>query len=406
MRRMAWMSVALAILFAPNAKVEAGGRENGSPPVSAVVSGNSRFALELYSRLGAASEDKNLFFSPFSISTALAMTYGGSHENTARQMAAVLHFDALPEDLHESFSSLIKAGNASGSKESQLNTANALWVQQGHPVKPEYLALVRDYYQGGFRPVDLRNPERSSQIINAWVAEKTAGKITGLLQPADIDRSTVMVLSNAIYFKGRWISRFETAETASAPFTVTAGKTVSAPLMRQKGSFFYAATGKLQILELPYTGGDLSLLVLLPKNGIDELGSILTLPQLREWQAQLRPQEVEVFLPKFKVETRISLKNTLAAMGMADAFSKRDADFSGIMDPSISKIFINLVIHQAVVEVNEEGTEAAAATAIGGPLSLRRPAVFRADHPFVFAILQKSTGSILFIGRMCNPMQA
>ncbi|UCG32286.1 MAG: serpin family protein [Phycisphaerales bacterium] len=370
--------------------------------LAAVVEGNTVFALDLYDKLRTA--EGNLFLSPYSISTALAMTYAGARSETAAQMADVLHFSLDQEELHPAFaaleSSLEAASDASGCR---LHVANALWGQQGHGFLTEFLALTQEHYGAGFREVDFgRATEQARQTINAWVADQTERKIKELLLQGDVDPSTVLALTNAIYFKGDWASQFDPGATIDAPFRISETEEVVVPMMRQTRKFALYEDDGLDVLELPYVGDRLSMLILLPKktDGLTAVEESLSRENLRMWLGQSRVQPVQVSLPRFKLETRFDLSNTLQAMGMTDAFSGAAADFSGMTGQR--DLFISLVIHEAQVEVNEEGTEAAAATAVvmrKGPL----PAAFTADHPFCFLIRDKETGSILFLGRVTNP---
>lgn len=367
----------------------------------ALAAGNSRFALDLYGRLCTAQG--NLFFSPYSISAALAMTYAGARGNTASQMAAVLHFALDPERLHPAFAGLEvlleswqKAGRIA------LSVANSLWPQLGERFKRAYLDLVLHYYGVTITAVDYaRDPEGSRQRINAWVEDKTQEKIKELILPQHVSGPSVLILVNAIYFKGDWASQFDAANTRPAPFYVTAEKSVEVSLMRQKASFGYAELPGLQVLELPYQGDELSMVVLLPQagNGLAELEQAFSLENLANWLGRLRVQEVDVLLPRFKLTGQFELKDVLEAMGMTDAFGL--ADFSGM---TTGQLFISNVVHKAFVEVNEEGTEAAAATAVVFARGLPLPApVFRADRPFLFLIRERSSGSILFLGRLADP---
>lgn len=369
-----------------------------------VVAGNTAFAADLYAKL--KDQPGNLFFSPYSISTALAMTFAGARGDTAQQMANVLHF-AVPQDrLHPTFAALEAELNAIQRKgKVQLSVANSLWPQQGYPFLPEYVGLLKQYYGTTVTPLDYaKAPEAARKTINNWVEQKTNRKITDLIKPGVLNPLSRLVLANAIYFKGSWVKQFDPNETGSYEFHVTANKNVSCWLMHRKGNYAYAETPSLQVLELPYAGDDLSMIVLLPRrtDGIGALESELSAARLAEWIKGMSEREVAVYLLKFKLTCEFSLKNTLAEMGMTDAFGDK-ADFSG-MDGR-RWLFISAVVHKAFVDVNEEGTEAAAATAGGLPLS-SLPAsvpVFLADHPFIFLIRDKHNGSILFMGRVTDP---
>jgi serpin B len=370
----------------------------------ALVKGNTQFALELYAKL--RTQDGNLFLSPYSISTALSMTYAGARRKTADEMAETLHFDLAPRDLHRAMGALIKQVNGDGDKKRgyQLITANALWGQKDYPFNPDFLKLNKDDYGAGMKEVDfIGNTEAARQTINAWVEKETRDKIKELFKPGILDRDSRLVLTNAIYFKGDWASRFKKDRTRDFHFHMSASKIVKAPLMNQTGDFKYHDAGTFQILEMPYVGKEVTMVVLLPKkvDGLADLEKNLTADNLAGWLGKLGTQEVQVTLPKFNVTAEFSLKETLAAMGMPTAFSDR-ADFTGIATKE--GLFISAVVHKAFVDVNEEGTEAAAATGVGvSTLSARIIPEFKADHPFLFLIRDTRSGSILFLGRLVEP---
>jgi len=377
-------------------------QEKGYSDVEIVVQGNTEFALALYQKL--RTEEGNLFCSPYSISTALAMTYAGARGNTEAQMAQALHFLLDQEQLHPAFALLeAKLSDIGRKGHVQLRVANALWPQKGYALLEEFLALTKQYYGVLITTVDYGDEETTRRTINAWVEEKTENKIQNLIPPGMLDISTFLVLVNAIYFKGNWASQFDQRLTHDAPFRVTPDEQVQVPMMTQKHEFRYGEDDGLQILELPYAGDDLSMVVLLPReiDGLTELEERLTVENLGRWTKNLRQREVQVLLPRFEITFPFRLDDTLKSMGMVDAFG--NADFSG-MDGTKS-LFIGAVLHKAFVVVNEEGTEAAAATAVIMAMGLSSlPPVFRADHPFVFLIRENSTGSILFLGRVVRPV--
>lgn len=314
----------------------------------------------------------------------------------------------LQEQFHDVFGQVQKKLNEQGEKgDYQLSVANALWAQKNYRFLREFIKLNDEYYKAGLENVDFTDAgerEKSRQMINAWVEEKTQEKIKNLIPKGVLDALTRLVLTNAIYFKGNWAEQFDKKLTSEQDFYVTKTKKVKAELMRKKDEFEFGQTKELMILHLPYKGDDLKMVVLLPKRK-HELARIekeLTSENLAKWQKQVRKQEVDVYLPKFKMTSEFGLKPVLSKMGMAVAFG-RAADFSGMDGTKF--LYITAVLHKAFVEVNEEGTEAAAAT--GVVMGLRSiptpPPVFRADHPFIFLIQDNSTGSILFAGRVMNP---
>ena len=373
-----------------------------------VVAGNTEFAVDLYGKLRA--HEGNVFFSPYSISTALAMTCGGARGETENQMAQTLHFNLPPDKLHPAFAAMEANLNAAQQKgQVKLAVANSLWPQVGYAFLPDYLALCLKNYRTSIIPVDYKgHTEAARKTINDWVEARTNRKIVELLKPGVLNSSTRLVLVNAIYFKGQWVSQFVTNFTENQPFHVSSDKTIDATLMRQTHPFFYAEFPGLQVLELPYVGNDLSMIVLLPRevNGLAKLEAGMTAENLTAWTANLESQEVQVFLPKFKSTSEFSLSGTLATLGMTNAFIYGQADFSG-MDGR-KDLFIGDVIHKAFVEVNEGGTEAAAATAVvmlagAAPSNPQSITLFRADHPFLFLIRDNHNGSILFLGRVVDP---
>ena len=398
--RHALAFVMVAFLLPPSAEANVG------TPVDWAVRGNTAFALSLYQKL--SSTEGNLFLSPFSISTALAMTFAGARGNTAREMAAALHFSVEGEELHSAFAglkrNLLEAKREGGVR---LKVANALWPQQGYPFLPEYLALLERYYGTTATPVDYaRATEQARQTINQWVERETEQKIKDLIPSGILNPLTRLVLTNGIYFKGDWASQFKKSATRDAPFYGSRGSSINVPMMTQQHRFRYGERDDLQILELPYAGKELSLVVLLPRrvDGLPELERALTPEGLADWTGRLREQEVVAFLPKFKVISQFRVDAALKALGMGDAFSPERADFAG-MDGKPHWLYIGAVLHKAFVDVNEEGTEAAAATGVVVGITSARvqPPMFRADHPFVFLIRDNQTGSILFMGRVVDP---
>jgi serpin B len=372
-----------------------------------VVAGDTQFALDLYAQL--RSTEGNLFFSPYSISTALAMTCGGARGETAKQMTRVLHFDLPERKLAPAFADMESGLNAvQAAGHVRLAVADSLWPQAGYKFRQSYLDLCGKYYGASIRQVDyVGHREGARQTINRWVEAKTNDKIVDLLQPGMLSPATRLVLVNAIYFKGNWRHLFNAELTRDEPFHVSAGTTVTAPLMRQTREFGYGEFPELQVLELPYVGNEISMVVLLPRtvDGLAQLEQQLTAEKLAEWTEHLGNQPVDVLLPRFKMTSEFSLGDTLAAMGMPDAFVLNKADFSG-MDGA-RNLCISDVIHKAYVDVDEEGTEAAAATAVVAVGSAAPPAfpIFRADHPFLILIRDNQTGSVLFLGRVTDPTQ-
>jgi serpin B len=372
---------------------------------------NTQFAVDLYAKLKA--QPGNLFFSPYSISTALAMTYAGAKGNTEQQMASVLHFPLTQDTLHQKFASLQQELNQLGKNGTiELSISNALWAQENHVFLKEFLDLTNKYYNAGLKKVDFKiDPEKARLEINNWVAKETKDKIQDLIQPGMLNKLTRLVLTNAIYFKGKWLSQFDKNITQDAQFWLSKGTSLKVPMMHKQAEFNYAEAENLQILELLYMGKELSMVILLPKqiDGLGQLEANLNAKNIDSWIFSLKRTEVIVSLPKFKMTSSFELGQTLSSMGMPDAFGPK-ANFSG-MDGEVDlykKLYISAVIHKAFADCNEEGTEAAAATAVVmqklAAIAETHP-IFEADHPFIFLIRHRPSGSILFIGRVTNPKE-
>ncbi|MDM8560478.1 serpin family protein [Candidatus Parabeggiatoa sp. HSG14] len=386
--------------------------------VNKVVSGNTLFALNLYAQLREKNSD-NLFFSPYSLSTALAMTYVGARKNTAAQMSQVLHFPEDQNELHPAFSLLQDQVNAAQGSNIKLRIANALWGQEEYPFLSAFTDLVEKYYKAAVKNADFQKADKAAlarQEINKWVEDKTNDKIKNLVKKGSITSLTRLILVNAIYFKGNWANPFDETNTVNTPFWMTPKKSVDVQMMNQKDYFGYTEDEMVQVLELPYAGNQsnaasiddktLSMIVILPqqRNGLAKLEKSLSVERLDEWVSRFRWQKIRVYLPKFKINTGFELSKMLASMGMPDAFNGK-ADFSGI--DGEKELSLTSIIHQAFVDVNEKGTEAAAATAVFvGTRGMPPPTpTFRADHPFIFLIRHNSSGSILFMGKITNPIK-
>ena len=381
-------------------------RSAESTEMKTLVEGNTAFALQLYGQL--RSTDGNLALSPYSISSALAMTYAGARGDTARQMEQALHFDQCKTGVHELFGGLdaeLKA--AQGSNE--LSIANSLWPQEKYPFREEFLSLLKKDYGATVTPLNYeRETEAARATINKWVDERTRHKIDEIIGPRVLDRLTRMVLVNAIYFKGTWATPFPESATQPDKFYEKPDTAITMPFMHKRGRFNYGENDQLQLLALPYVGRQLEMIMLLPRgrDGIGQLENSLTAASLSTWTSGMRSQQVEVALPKFKMSSGFMLAQALKALGLQDAFDPGRADFSG-MDGRAHWLYFSEVLHKAYIDVNEKGTEAAAATAVVMVGSAARPVepprVFRADHPFLFLIRDSTTGSILFMGRVTKP---
>jgi len=369
--------------------------------VRAVARGNNAFAFELHRKLPGQD---NLFFSPFSVSTALSMTYAGAKGETAAEMARALRYPFEGERLHLGYAGLL--GKLSGDARPagvRLNVANALWGPEDYN-KP-FLDINRDCYAAHVRKIRLPGAE---PVINKWAEDHTEGRIKDLLPPGSLDDTAVLVLTNAVYFKGEWKYRFKESATLDQPFRVPGRSAVKVPMMQQTEKLRYTHTDRgepaaAQVLELPYKSGDLSMVIILPDadDGIKMVERTLTAEKLEGWLSRMDEQEVRVSLPRFKLQGKsVSLKGALVELDMVRAFGP-GGDFSGMCS---GDVHIGEVLHQAFVEVNEEGSEAAAATAVDKKVDSKEELVtFTADHPFLFLIRDNRTGCILFQGRLSSP---
>ncbi len=386
--------------------------DSGATPEgkTSLINANNQFALEFYSHLKDKESGKNIFFSPYSISTALSMVYEGAREETAREIESVFHFSTDGSVRRSSTAAIYNELNKNQS-DYILSTANALWAQKDYPLLDELTKVVSEYYGGQLSNLDFINEaEKSRTTINSWIEDETRGKIKDALKPGMLNALTRIILANAIYFKGSWQMAFDEGDTQKEDFHVSGSETVKADMMRLTGEEFpYTETERLQVLEMPYKGDNLSMLVLLPKNkDMPSLEQALDISQLQGWRNQLKKQEVDVYIPKFQFKTEYRLNEQLKEMGMPLAFTppsgNSGADLSGFTGNR--DLFISFVQHLAFIDVNEEGTEAAAATVVGIELTsapIDRTPVFRADHPFIFLIQEKKTGHILFMGKVANP---
>ncbi len=381
--------------------------------LGSLVGDDNAFALDLFHQI--SSQPGNLFFSPHSISVALAMTYAGARGDTAAQMAQSMHFTLPQAQLHPAFNKLAldldqraKAEGIPEDKAFKLHVVNAIWGQDGFHFLPAYLDLLAGNYGAGMHLLNFINdPEGSRKVINEWVSQQTEKRINDIIPPGAIDPLTRLVLSNAIYFKADWASEFNKDATSGGAFNLPDSSQVTVPMMYQHRQFRYAEGDGLQALELPYAGVQLSMLILLPEAGkFDDIQTSLSTDQLDALVAGLQYQDVQLWLPKFKYEYSLSLNDSLLQMGMTDAFDENRADFSG-MDGA-RDLYIGAVLHKAFVAVDEAGTEAAAATVVimqAASMPQGSPIEFRVDRPFFFLIRDNPSGAILFLGRVMNPAQ-
>lgn len=377
-----------------------------------LVSSNNAFACNIYSKINNDNPNSNLFFSPYSISTALTMAYVGAAGETAKQMKEVMNFNFEESSLNSSYLQLLNILNDTSGKSYQLEVANSLWAQEDVEFKDSFIKTIDNYYGGFFYKVDYKKDAESARLkINRWVEDKTQEKIKDLVPRDGVNFSTKLVLVNAIYFKGKWAQYFQKTNTQNNDFFLLDGKSVSMPMMTQTNEFGYMENSDLQLLEMDYAGNDLSMVVILPKKGktITDIEKNFSFENLENWIINILKKEVEVHFPKFRLEQSFGLNDCLISLGMTDAFDSRKADFSAMSIKKEDSFYISAVIHKAFVDVEEEGTEAAAATAVimrvTASLNMEKEVVpvFRADHPFIFLIRDKRTNSILFVGKIIDP---
>ena len=402
-KKMGYMLFIFFIIFMGknplNKPFEKGWSQEG---VKKICESNNRFAFDLYFKL--EDKEENIFFSPFSINSAFLIAYEGSRKDTKKEIENV--FGLLEENIRRpNFARILSEINRKD-KKYILYTANALWIQKGYRILKEYKEIVKKYYASQIENLDFVNEtEKSREIINSWVLEKTNGKIKDLIPEGALSIYTRAVITNAIYFKGNWLKKFDEKNTKEEDFFVNEKKKIKVEMMRmEKEIFNYFEDDKLQVIEIPYNGEEVSMFILLPKSfDINSIKEYLNYEKFKEIKESMREEEVDLYIPKFKMETKYSLNSVLYEMGIKSAFSEINADFSGITGKR--ELFISNVYHKAYIEVNEEGTEAAAATGIVFEITaVKFRKTFKADHPFVFLIYHKKLESILFLGRIVNPL--
>jgi len=374
-----------------------------------IIDANNQFAIDFYSKVSQESDD-NIFFSPWSVMTAFAIVHEGAKGNTAEQMQNVFGFSSNETQRQNEFKSVNDELNQKDSSY-KLQVANGLWLANFFEPLKEYVDIAKNYYDSEVSAVNFVGNE-GVDTINSWVSEKTNDKIKDILEPGSTNADTRLVITNAIYFKGTWITQFDEENTSEQNFTVDSDTITKTPMMNlHQTQQVYGETDEIKILELPYEGDKLSMLLLLPKeiDGMDDLENSLTVENLKQWRESLSIHDVRtVSIPKFELETDYNLIPPLHQLGISDAFDENKADFSGIT--TSESLFIVFALHKAYVDVNEEGTEAAAVTAIGVGLTSVDPNpppvfTFVADHPFIFVIQDNETGHILFMGKMTNPSE-
>ena len=359
------------------------------------------YAFKLYGLYGESGE--NVIFSPYSISTCMSMVYEGACGETAKEMQHV--FGWVKTDTRRLSSNRYLYDRLNDPKsECEVSNANALWVQDGFPFEEDYIGVVEEGYGGDATAVNFARSVETREVINTWVENRTKGKIQDLLPREMIHADVRFVLTNAVYFKGDWVNEFNPARTREAPFYLIDGSSVTAEMMYIKDtSFNYTETADVQVVELPYKGGRYSMVIVLPKeNNLDEVEKDVTVENYFRWLSAMNEEELVISVPKYKLENKYDMKEDLIEMGMPLAFTP-EADLTKLS--SVQGLFIENVVHQAYVEVNEKGTEAGAATGASGTLSIPKGVRFIVDHPFLFTIMDRETGLILFLGRVMDPSQ-
>jgi serpin B len=400
-------SLALLLLLPGVALADKPSPPAGDPLVRANVAFAGDLLRALHDRPG------NLFFSPYSISAALAMAREGAVGDTAREMDAALEHP--PGGVGDGYLRIAKALAPRDLRTEdgpvpayQLQIANAMWVQAGYPLRDTFGARLRDAYGATFEPLDFAKPDEARARINAWVEDATQKKIQDLIPAGMPPPSTRLILTNAVYFKASWQTPFSEEATQDGPFTGPEGKEVQVRLMRRTDHFSYGETERAQVVEIPYRGGDIGMVVVLPK-AKDGLAAVEANERIDEWTGLLQGRaKVALSLPKFTYTTALDLGDTLQGLGMHLAFDPEKADFSGITDAE--RLFVGGVLHKAFVAVDEKGTEAAAATAtmmVGTAMPRPEPTIeFKVDHPFLFFLRHRATGEVLFLGHVVDPTQS
>lgn len=395
----------------PQAKVQTDKKNQALNP-DLLVQANNAFAFQLYRNLNAGNE--NICISPYSVSSAFAMVYTGSGGTTQTEIGSVLHFSNPPKEINSTFAQLdqfLTYHPSSIPGDFLILIANSLWVQSNQTVLPDFIDAMSKFFKAGLKRVDfIKHADTARSEINRWTKEKTQNKITDLLSAKEISNTTRMILVSTLYLKAKWMEPFDTRVSQPVPFFKSEEETKLVPMMTQTAIFPYLHTEDFAILEMPYVkfknGPELAMIFVLPhqNQGLAEVEKSLTAESLSKWTESLKEERVIVTIPKFKISEAVNLNETLQKMGMRQAFSDA-ADFSGISP--IKNLKISQVLQKTLISVDEGGTEAAAATSVSmtatAVLNTKEPIIFRADHPFVFAIIEKKTGSILFLGRLVNP---
>lgn len=398
MNRRSWLCLALLALFRIPLS---NGPAMASPTVpAALIDGNNSFAADLYHALDSSSD--NIFLSPLSISTALTMTWTGARQKTADQIQEVLHLPADPSLILEGSLALHQLLESQLVSQGLLEMANSIWPDRSENLLPSFVENLNHYFHAEAQPLDFaQDPDLATSVINRWVADRTKDRITHLLQPGDITTLTRLVLANAIVFDGRWATAFDPRKTAPLTFQLAGGNTTKVPGMSQQMGVSYLQMPGYQVLELPFQGDETTFLIALPDQptGLPRLEKEFSSALLASWDSRFQARNLNLILPRFQLRERLDLSAVLKKMGLSQAFTP-EADFSGIS--AKNGLFIDKVIHQATLDIKEEGAQAAAATAVLMKRESATPSVV-VNRPFLFLIRDRATGGILFMGRLLNP---
>ena len=371
---------------------------------TSITATNNKFAIDFYRQI--SDSPKNIFFSPVSMYVAFSILYEGARENTAQQMQDVFGFEPDRDARHNSTSHFISSINRDD-PHIELSTANALWIANWFEPYDSYTSVAQETYHSTSEKVDFLDEDDGVKKINQWASDNTNGKIDKVITTASVNPLTAMIINNAIYFKGTWATQFPEENTAESTFWKNSEDSVDTDFMRMLGVFNYTKSDDAQILKMSYEGDRISMLVILPDDidGLKQIEDSMSHEQIKQWTQNLHKQQVEVSMPKFQITERYVLNGALKNLGMSDAFSSEEADLGGITDISQRILYVTTATQDTFIDVNEEGTEAAAVTSIiAGTVSVPPPPPrFIADHPFLFIIQDDESGTILFMGRISDP---